>query len=116
MIGNRERAALHVGGLQLVLARAFGEIAELRRRLLQRQRLRALDHRHDQALVAERHAHADIDVLEHFEEIVVPARVDVRRDLHRFRRGAHDVGGIGERRAGLGVGVLVLGAMRGDGA
>ena len=75
---------LHIGRRELAGARAFGQ----RRSgafgdLQQRQSLRAMDDRHDQTLLAQRRADADIDVVIDLEAVVVPAAVDRRRRLHR---------------------------------
>ena len=69
--------------------------------------LHLADHRHDQPLVAERGADADIDVVEHLEPVVVPAAVDVGATFIASAAAATMIGGVGELRALLRVGLLV---------
>ena len=58
-VGDRERAALEVGLLQLSAARAVDELDAGRGDLLDRQPLGAADHRDDEPAVG-RHRHADV--------------------------------------------------------
>ena len=68
---------------------------------LQGQLLHLPQHRHDQALGAERGADADVDVVVKLQPVGVPAAVDRRRDLHRLGGGGDQIGGIGELDAFL---------------
>ena len=97
--------------VKFAVARAAGEVVEPGADLLERERAGVLDHRHDQALLAERGSDADVDGRRDRDPVLFPAAVDRRRGGHRFGRGLDDVGGVAELDAALGQRRLV----RGDG-
>jgi hypothetical protein len=80
----------------------------------QRQGLDLAEHRNDQALLAQRRADSDVDVVEYLQPVLVPAAVDRRCDLHRLRRRRDDIGAVGELHALLRPGGLVALAMGQD--
>ncbi len=83
-VGDRDRAAAQVGRRRLAGPRRLGQVADRLREAGQRQRVRVLDRRHDQAAVGGRrdtqvHVVPDDDLLGG----LVPRRVDHRLPVDR---------------------------------
>ena len=75
VIGDGEGAAAHLLRRQPAGARGAHELAEARRELREAHVLRLMDHRHDETLVAERRADADVRVRVKLERVLVERRV-----------------------------------------
>ena len=76
-VGDGERAALHLVGLELLGARARGQVGDRAAQAEHVLLVGVLDHRHDQALI-ERHGDADVDVLLVDDVVAVDRGVDDR--------------------------------------
>jgi uncharacterized membrane protein YccC len=115
VIGDGKSAALHIGAGELALARLVGERLQLPRDFVERQRLRAMDHRHHQPALAQCGADADVHLGRDFDAVLIPAAVDRRRRLHRRRARRHEISRQREVHAAAGERVLVRLAVREDG-
>ena len=91
MVGDGKGTALHLIGQQFVVAAARGQVVHRARHIQQRQFLRALDDRHDQALLAQRGGHADVDLIMKPDALVAPGGVHERVGAQRGGCGGHEV-------------------------
>ena len=99
VIRDGEGAAAHLLRPQPAGTRGAHELAEARRELRQTHVLRPMDHRHDETLVAERRADADVRVRVKLERVLVERRVQRRVREQGTRASGHEVGGEGEADA-----------------
>ena len=88
-VGDREGAALDLVDLELLGARALGQVVHRAGEAEDVLLVGVVDHGHDQAPV-ERHRHADVDVLLVDDRVAVDAGVQDRERLQRVDRGLHD--------------------------
>ena len=88
-VGDRRRAALIFGGLELLRARARGQLLHLVGDRGQRLLLGVADHRRDQAAV-DRHRDADVGMLEAQDAVAGPHRVRRRHALQGERQRLDD--------------------------
>ena len=110
-VGDGERAGVHFLGLQLLGARALGEIRDRLAEIDRRQRVGLLHHRHDQPAV-ERHRDAQVDVLLVDDRVAVERGVQHRVGAQRLAARPSDERHVGEPRAGaLVLGFLLRGRM-----
>jgi hypothetical protein len=96
MVRESERAAANLLGRELPGASGGHELAETARDLGELQPLGAVDHRHDQTLVAERRTHADVGIRMQLERVLVEGRI--HRGVSEEGPGARrdEIGGVGE--------------------
>ncbi len=106
-VGDRERAALHLVGVQLLDPRAVGHVLDGTRQAEQVLLVGALDDRHDQAVV-ERHGDAEVDRAAIDDVVAVDRGVEHRVTAQAVDRRLGDERREGELRA-LALVVVLLG-------
>lgn len=114
VVGDGEGAALHLGGLELLLARPLGEIVDCAGQPQQVHAVGPFDDGHNQPIVDGR-GHADVDLPFELDPLVGPGAVDHGMLLQRLDGGGHDVRREGEISAVAGELGLVGGAVLGYG-